>query len=193
MGDTEWQGVRAVRWAAPGVLLLTLGLLAGCGRADTPDAAGTAAGTSAADPGAAAAGAAASEDAPTDDAQLVTAVDAHTSGQTKAVTVKFRIEARPIVGVPVKVLLAVTPADDSDIERIHGSFNAPEGLLMQSTATFDLSDVKAGTPQYREVTVVAQQTGVLDLNATLSLQTDKLTETRTYTIPLIAADNSGSP
>jgi hypothetical protein len=98
-----------------------------------------------------------------------------------------------VVGMPLKILLALIPADQGSIDHIHASLTAGEGLLMQSPASFDLTDLKAGTPQYREITVVPQQTGVLDLNATLLLQTDKTTEARTYSIPLIAADNSSSP
>lgn len=182
MLERQWQSAACGgKAAAPAlVLALALCLLAGCGRpgasASTND---NAANTSA------------DEAAATSDADLVSAVNP--GGPDKPLTVKFRVEARPVVGMPVKILLVLTPADQSSIDHIHASLTAGEGLLMQSPTSFDLSDLKAGTPQNHEVTVVPQQTGVLDLNATLLLQTDKVTEARTYSIPLIAADNSGIP
>lgn len=159
-------------------------LLVACGRAAPP--ASDAAGASAADAGAASG---AGDEATSSDADLVSAVNAN--GPSKPLIVKFRVEARPVVGTPVKILLVLTPTDQGSIDHIHALLAPGEGLLMQSPTTFDLSDLKAGTPQNQEVTVVPQQTGVLDLNATLLLQSDKSTQTRTYSIPLIAADNSG--
>ncbi|HTT06221.1 MAG TPA: hypothetical protein VMF64_13120 [Steroidobacteraceae bacterium] len=168
------------------VLAVAACLLVACGRAAPP--AGSAAGASAAGDAGAASGSG-DEAAPASDADLVSAVNA--GGASKPLTVKFRVEARPVVGTPVKILLVLTPSDQGSIDHIHASLTPGEGLLMQPPTSFDLSDLKPGAPQNREVTVVPQQTGVLDLNATLLLQSDKGTQTRTYSIPLIAADNSG--
>lgn len=162
-------------------------LLVACGRA-TPPAADEAGAPASANAGAA--GGAEDESSATSDADLVSAVNA--GGPSKPLIVKFRVEARPVVGMPVKVLLVLTPTDEGGaIDHIHASLTPGEGLLMQSPASFELSGLKPGSPQNREVTVVPQQTGVLDLSATLLLQSDKATQTRTYSIPLIAADNSG--
>lgn len=189
MSPGAWAQRRAAA-LLPGVLAACL--LAGCGRVSAPSA--TRAG-SPAEPRGAGAPAAESQDPssdastpPVSDADLVSAVNA--GGDTKTLSVRFRVEARPVVGMPVKILLALTPGDQSQITHIHGSLAAGDGLLIQSAATFDLGDLKAGTPQYREVTVLPQQTGVLDLSATLLLQSDSGTQARTYSIPLIAADNS---
>lgn len=174
-------------------LVLAWGL-AGCGRTGSPagdSAAGTTSGNTAADT--AAASSSADDAAQTSDADLVSAVNPTAQGGTKPITVKFRIEARPVVGMPVKILLVMTPADQAAIERIHVSATPGDGLLMQSPPAFDLTDLKADTPLSHEVTVVPQQTGVLDLGVTLLLQQDKSIETRTYSIPLIAADNSSTP
>ncbi|HEX4049356.1 MAG TPA: hypothetical protein VHY19_00560 [Steroidobacteraceae bacterium] len=173
------------------MLAVAVCLLVGCGRAAAP-AANDASSPSASEPADdSAASTSGDEAAPPSDADLVSAVN--NGGPSKPLTVKFRVEARPVVGMPLKILLALTPADQISIDHLHASLAAGEGLLVQSPPSFDLSDLKAGTPQYREVTVVPQQTGVLDLSATLLLQTDKTTEARTYSIPLIAADNSSSP
>ena len=174
-------------------LAVALCLLVGCGRAVTPggNAADAGAGATTGAPADDSADAAGDQAAATSDADLVSAVNA--GGPSKPLTVKFRVEARPVVGQPLKIMLVLTPTDQGSINHIHGSLSAGPGLLMQSDTSFDLTDLKAGTPEYREVTVVPQQTGVLDLNATLLLQTDKSSEARTYSIPLIAADNSSTP
>lgn len=189
--ERQWQSAACIRQLAARpalVLAVAVCLLVGCGRPTGPaaDAASPSASGSADDT--AATGSAEDAAAPSD-ADLVSAVNA--GGPSKPLTVKFRVEARPVVGMPVKILLVLTPADQ--IDHIHAALAGGEGLLMQSPTSFDLSDLKAGTPQDREVTVVPQQTGVLDLSATLLLQTDKGTQARTYSIPLIAADNSSTP
>ena len=200
MQTLEWQWQSAARRprAASALALavaigVTASLLAGCGRVGGPAASGSRAAALASGATGGNAGAAdeADEAAPASDADLVSAVNA--GGGAKPLSVKFRVEARPVVGQPVKILLAMIPADQGTIDHIHASLSAGEGLLMQPPTTFDLTDLKAGAAQYREVTVVPQRTGVLDLNATLLLQTDQSTEARTYSIPLIAADNSSTP
>jgi hypothetical protein len=195
------RGGRALA-AGCALLLAVTWLLAGCGRTSSPGSDATASSATAdsgaggaagsgADAGAAGdagAGGEAGDAGATSDADLVSAVTP--GGQSAPLSVKFRVEARPVIGVPVKILLVVVPADQDEIGMIHGSLSAGDGLLIQSPPTFDLSDLKPGTSQTREVTVVPQQTGVLNLNATLLLQTDNTTQTRTYSIPVIAADNS---
>jgi hypothetical protein len=178
--------------ATPTLVLGCLLLLAGCGRPPGAPAADTEA---APDSSAAASNTAApSDEPPPNDADLVSAVAPAGSngGSDQSVSVKFRLEGRPIVGMPVKILVALIPTTDGDVGHIHGSFSAGDGLAVQSPQTFDIADLHGGASQYREVTVLPQQTGVLNLNATLLLQSDTTTRTRTYSIPLIAADNSGS-
>ena len=96
-----------------------------------------------------------------------------------------------MVGMPVKILVAVIPGPDAQINHLHGSFLAGMGLQLQSDRTFDVAAVHAGTTLYRELTVVPQQTGVLSLNATLLIEQDSGSQARTYSIPVIASDSSG--
>lgn len=182
--------------ARAGVLALCLAamaaglLLAGCARS-----------SGAASSGAGSDRAAARQDGAPDDSQaetsadplagMVSAVNPRGSA-SKALAVKFRIETRPVVGTPVRITLALIPDADTQIDRIHGSFLAGDGLALQSDRSFDLSKVQGPMPVFREVTVVPQQTGALSLNVTLLLQIDKSSETRSYAIPLIASDNSSN-
>ncbi len=106
------------------------------------------------------------------------------------ISVKFRIEARPVVGTPVKIEVALIPAANAQINRIHGSFLAGSGLALQSERTFDVPTVQAGVTLYRELTVVPQQTGVLSLSTTILIEQETGSQARTYSIPLIATDSS---
>ena len=181
----------ATRGATRSLLLVGLLLLAACGRPPGAPAADTAA----APDSNTASGAAASSDAspPPNDADLVSAVTpaGGSGGTDQSVSVKFRLEGRPIIGMPVKILVALIPTTDGDVGPVHGSFFPGDGLALQSPQSFDIADLH-GASQYQEVTVLPQQTGVLNLNTTLLLKSDTATQTRTYSIPLIAADNSGS-
>jgi hypothetical protein len=175
--------------AAIGCLLSCL-LLAGCAppSGNASSSASSAAGS--ANPQDAAAADNAQADQAADPlADMVAAVDP--AGTSPSLSVKFRIEARPVVGMPVKIMVAVIPAANAQIDHIHGSFLPGSGLLLQSDRNFDIATVQSGSAAFREVTVVPQQTGVLSLSATLLMNTDKSSQTRTYAIPLIASDNSG--
>jgi hypothetical protein len=121
-------------------------------------------------------------------AGLVAAVNPDSSGGP--INVKFRVEARPMVGSPVKIRLAVMAAGNAQIAHLHGALLPGEGLTLQSDRSFDLSDVQSGSTLYREVTVVPTQPGVLSLSATILVDMNKGTQSRTYSIPLIAADSS---
>jgi hypothetical protein len=180
------------RWVAAAIAcLLSCLLLAGCAPSG---GASSASSRSAGSAGSAGQDAGAADKAQADQsadplAGMVAAVDP--AGTSSTLSVKFRIEARPVIGMPVKIMVAVIPAANVDVDHIHGSFLPGSGLLLQSDRGFDIAPVQGGSPVFREVTVVPQQTGVLSLSATLLLNTDKSSQTRTYSIPLIAADNSG--
>lgn len=127
--------------------------------------------------------------APTDsDADLVSAV---ASGTTAVpISVKFRIGKRPQLGVPLPILLAIIPAPTAQIGHLHGAFQADSGLTLQGDHAFDASDLRAGEPLERQLTVVPQQPGVLNLNATFTLDLDNGSVSRSFAIPVIVGDNS---
>jgi hypothetical protein len=173
--------------AAAGVAAAIVVLLAACGQLPSGSQAATgSSGQSSAADNAAPAPADGQDADP--DANMVSAVSA--AGANGPVGVKFRIEARPVVGMPVKIIVALIPAANAQINHIHGSFLAGAGLTLQSERSFDVPEVHPGTALYRELTVVPEQTGVLNLNATILIQQDNGSQARTYSIPLIATDSS---
>jgi hypothetical protein len=131
----------------------------------------------------AAAAANAQEDA---DAKLVSAVGASASSQP--IQVKFRILARPTLGVPLQILVSVTPVQDAQINHVHGSFLPDAALKLQSEHNFEQDDLRE--PLQKTVTVVPQQPGVLNLNATFTLELGDRSVSCSYAIPVIVSDNS---
>jgi hypothetical protein len=121
------------------------------------------------------------------DPDLVSAVSsAHTN---TPIGMKFGLAARPAVGTPLKVTVALIPAADAGINHIHASFQPGDGLLLQSDRTLDVSEPGAGVAIEQELSVVPQQSGVLSLGATVVVDMDGGSLARSYAIPLIVRDN----
>jgi hypothetical protein len=103
---------------------------------------------------------------------------------------KFRLDTRPVVGMPAQLVLALIPTPGVEISHIHGSLQVAEGLQLQSPRSFDINAPQGSAPLEQDVTVVPQRNGVLSLSATLVIDYDNGSVARTYVIPLIAANNA---
>jgi hypothetical protein len=121
------------------------------------------------------------------DPDLVSAVSSAHSNTP--IGMKFGLAARPAVGTPLKVTVALIPAAGAGISHIHASFQPGDGLLLQSDRTVDIDDPGAGVPIEQELSVVPQQSGVLSLGATVVVDMDSGSLARSYAIPLIVRDN----
>jgi hypothetical protein len=121
------------------------------------------------------------------DPEMVSAVSA-AGNSTTPVSMKFKLAARPIVTMPVQLLVSLLPAPEVAISHIRISFQAGEGLQLQSEKILDVSEPTPGTPIQQELTLMPQQNGVLSLTATVLVDTDRGSISRTYSIPLIATD-----
>jgi hypothetical protein len=125
------------------------------------------------------------------DPNMVTAVNSAHSNTP--INMKFRLSARPVVGSAVQVEVALIPAADASINHLRASFQPGDGLQLPGDRTFDIEDPGAGAVIEREVSVVPQQTGVLNLNATVMVDMDGATLARSYSIPLVVSDSSSTP
>jgi hypothetical protein len=118
------------------------------------------------------------------DADMVSA--ATPGGPGPPISLKFGLAGRPVVGEPLQIHVAMMPDSQNPIRHLYGSFSAAEGLALQSPHSFELRDVADGVPLHQEVTVVPQQAGILSLSATLIVDFDTGSVSRTFGIPLIA-------
>jgi hypothetical protein len=121
------------------------------------------------------------------DPDMVAAVS--TAHSTTPISMRFALSARPVIGTPLTVRLALVTATGVAISHIRASFQAGDGLQLQNERDLDISDPGAGAVIERELSVVPQQAGVLSLNATVVVDTDGSSLARSYSIPLIASDN----
>jgi hypothetical protein len=121
------------------------------------------------------------------DADMVAAVSAGGSGPP--ISLKFRLETRPVVGSPAQLVLALVPTPGLGIAHIHASLQAEDGLQL-SPRTFDIDAPQDGVTLAQDVTVVPQQAGLLSLSAVVVVDYGTTSIARTYVIPLIAAANA---
>jgi hypothetical protein len=119
------------------------------------------------------------------DADMVNA--ASPGGSAPPISLKFGLGGRPVVGEPLQIHMTMQPESQNAIRHLYGSFTPGDGLLLQSQHSFELRDVADGVSLHQEVTVVPQQPGILSLSATLIVDFDTGSVSRTFGIPLIAA------
>lgn len=106
------------------------------------------------------------------------------------ISMRFALSGRPVIGSPLIVRVALVTASDVAISHIRASFQPGDGLQLQTDRNLDVNDPGAGAVIEQELSVVPQQAGVLSLNATVVVDTDGSSLARSYSIPLIAGDNS---
>ena len=122
------------------------------------------------------------------DPDMVAAVSA--SGSGPPISVKFRLDTKPIVGRPTQLVLAVISAEGIENSHVHGALQPAEGLLLQSAKSFDVDIAQGGDSVQQQVTVVPQRDGVLSLSASVVIDYQNTSLSRTYVIPLIAVYNA---
>jgi hypothetical protein len=110
-------------------------------------------------------------------------------GSDPPIGLKFRLDTRPVVGMPAQLVLALIPSPGVEISHIHGSLQVAEGLQLQSAHSFDIVSPQHGARLEQPVIVVPQRIGVLSLSATLVIDYDSGSMARTYVIPLIASNS----
>ena len=122
------------------------------------------------------------------DPDMVSAVNLN-GASSNLFSVKFKLDTRPLVTNPMQVKVLMIPAPGAGITHFKVLFQPGDGLKLQSDRSVDLSDLSPGTPVEQQVTVVPQKAGVLSLSATVLVDTGSESVSRTYAIPLIAADS----
>jgi hypothetical protein len=119
------------------------------------------------------------------DADLVSAVSA--AGAVAPVSLKFRMPQPPRVGQPMRIELVLVQQPGLDIDNLLVSLQAGEGLALESDRSFEFQSPAAGATQRMAVTVRAGQAGLLNLAATVLVDTANSSVSRTFSSPLIVA------
>lgn len=164
-------------------MLAAVALVAGCGRgADQARAAHEArtqarAGADRAGSAAAAANAA--------EADFVAAVSSTSS--TSPVSLKFRIQQPPQVGVPLQLDLVLSQEPQLDITSMFVSLLPGDGLSVLSNRSIEYHAPPPGAVQRISVMLRADAPGVLSLSVTVLVDSANASVSRSFNIPLIAA------
>jgi hypothetical protein len=111
-------------------------------------------------------------------------VDAAAQGKSSlAVALKFDLQQRPVLGQPLDINIAVVPQIDAGAAQVQ---IAGDGFTLASGAnSIDLPPVEAGQVYRETVKVTPSAEGVLVLGLTVSLKHDEMTESRSFSIPVI--------
>ncbi len=119
-------------------------------------------------------------------------VEAVTVGKsTVPVAVKFDLSVRPTVGQPLEVSLAVLPRIGADPAVL--AVDESAGLqLAPGSARIEIPAVQPGQVYRQTVTVTPTAEGVQLLGVQVSLKHDDMSETRTFSVPVIVAPASGA-
>jgi hypothetical protein len=106
------------------------------------------------------------------------------------IELKFDLRARPVVGEPVDIDLALIPTQDLD--RVSAEFQAVDGLeVTKGAKSPEVLRPAAGVPITHTLTVVPQRDGVFYVSAVVLADLASETVTRNFSIPLIAG--AGNP
>lgn len=106
------------------------------------------------------------------------------------IELKFDLRARPVVGEPVDIDLALIPTQDLD--RVSAEFQAVDGLEVSKGAKLpEVLRPPAGLAISHTLTVVPQRDGVFYVSAVVLADVASETVTRNFSIPLIAG--AGNP
>ena len=100
------------------------------------------------------------------------------------VDVKFDLAQKPKVGQALDVnlaLIAEAPANPATVQ-----VSGADGLSVAPGGAFDIASAEAGQVYKHTVSVTPETDGVQLLNVTVSLKHDEVTDTKVFTIPIIA-------
>ena len=112
-------------------------------------------------------------------------VEAATLGKSAVpVLVKFDLQQKPQLGIPLEITFAILPQIDAS--RVEIQVSGSEGLDLSGVAKqTDIPSVEAGAVYRQTVKVTPSTDGVLLLGLTVALKHDEITESRAFTVPLI--------
>jgi hypothetical protein len=162
-----------MRFITLAAALLGLVLVAGCGSGHKQQAASQASATKA---------------KPDDGlARMVTGVTSVKPGSSPLpLQLKFDLRARPEVGHPLDVDIAVIPMSAA-IDRVFGKVVGEEGLdLVSGGELQEAGKPVEGTPIQYSLKVLPKQDGIYTLTATISVDSGGVISSQTYTMPVIA-------
>ena len=98
--------------------------------------------------------------------------------------IKYEFAARPEVGRPVQLEIALIPS--AGVDSIEATFSGMEGMTLAGPLTASVADAQAGEPYKHTLSVLADRSGVFYITASINTQISGVTLGRTFAIPFVA-------
>jgi hypothetical protein len=107
------------------------------------------------------------------------------------VQVKFDLRARPDVGQPVGVDLAIVPMSAS-VDRVSGKVEGEDGLELIEGGEIAATERPAeGVPIRHAVKVLPKRDGIYTVRAVVTVEAAGVSSTESYSMPVIAGTGAG--
>jgi hypothetical protein len=117
---------------------------------------------------------------------MVAAVSASKAGPP--VEVKFDLRQRPEVGQPLDVDIALVPVSAA-IEHLYARFQTGDGLtLVEGGEVATVEKPAQGVPIRHTVRIIPKRDGIFTLSATVGVDSENDSVSRTFSIPVIAGE-----
>jgi hypothetical protein len=100
-----------------------------------------------------------------------------------AVDIKYEFLARPTVGKPIELDLALIP--NAGVTALDIVVTGMEGVTLAGDLTAAFADVKAGQPYKHKLSLLAQREGVFYLTVAATTQIGGASMGRTFSIPFV--------
>lgn len=101
-----------------------------------------------------------------------------------AADIKYDFAARPEVGKPVELQVALIPS--AGVDSMEATFTGMDGITLAGDLTLTVNKAKAGEAFKHSISVLADRAGVYYITAVVSTQISGVTLSRTYSIPFVA-------
>lgn len=100
-----------------------------------------------------------------------------------AVDIRYDLTARPEVGKPIEVQIALVPG--AGVEAMDVTFSGMEGITLSGALTATFAGVKTGEPYKHTLSVLPDRNGVFYITASVSAQMGGASSGRTFSIPFV--------
>ncbi len=121
------------------------------------------------------------------DDEMVAAVS--TGKGAVPIDMRFALASKPVLSQPLDVTVSITPR--SEIERLQVVFQSTDGLSVGGNGNLGpIDNPRVGTPMLHAVTVTPKRDGVLYLSAVALIESDAVSVSRSFAIPIIVGELS---
>jgi hypothetical protein len=101
-----------------------------------------------------------------------------------AVDIKYEFTAKPEVGKPVELQIALIP--NAGVDSMQATFSGMDGITLAGELTASVSNTKTGEPYKHSLSVLVNRSGVYYITVAVNTQISGASLGRTFAIPFVA-------